>query len=220
MAVEYAKVREQFGRTTHFQAHAANNVVNAEQTTAATWDAARATTWTARVPAAVAGAHAIRTRSSTRSTHSNYTAAFGFTWEHNAHMYPPGPALLPAIMATDRPLFDVVDGPAQRQCTRRIRSRLPEEAEEYRKAAATPSARCASLRRSSGATSWWTPATWCALADAMGRAGRGVGTAVIEEEFQGVDRADMGSRVVTLTIAPGGNDDQRERWVEPVLRGR
>ena len=46
MAVGYAKVREQFGRTIGtFQAvkhHAANMLVNAEQTTAATWDAARA----------------------------------------------------------------------------------------------------------------------------------------------------------------------------------
>jgi 3-oxochol-4-en-24-oyl-CoA dehydrogenase len=46
MAVEYAKVREQFGRTIGtFQAvkhHAANMLVNAEETTAAAWDAARA----------------------------------------------------------------------------------------------------------------------------------------------------------------------------------
>ncbi|PRC52989.1 acyl-CoA dehydrogenase, partial [Mycobacterium sp. ITM-2017-0098] len=46
MAVEYAKVREQFGRTIGtFQAvkhHAANMLVNAEVATAATWDAARA----------------------------------------------------------------------------------------------------------------------------------------------------------------------------------
>ena len=46
MAVEYAKVREQFGRTIGtFQAvkhHAANMLVDAEQTTAAVWDAARA----------------------------------------------------------------------------------------------------------------------------------------------------------------------------------
>ena len=46
MAVEYAKVREQFGRTIGtFQAvkhHAANMLVSAEVATAATWDAARA----------------------------------------------------------------------------------------------------------------------------------------------------------------------------------
>ncbi|MDT5329915.1 MAG: hypothetical protein QOF31_1212, partial [Mycobacterium sp.] len=67
MAVEYAKVREQFGRTIGtFQAvkhHAANMLVNAEETTAASWDAARAddldSAWFA---AAVAASHAIRTQ--------------------------------------------------------------------------------------------------------------------------------------------------------------
>ena len=59
MAVEYAKVREQFGRTIGtFQAvkhHAANMLVNAEETTAATWDAARADDLdSAWFPAAVA----------------------------------------------------------------------------------------------------------------------------------------------------------------------
>jgi alkylation response protein AidB-like acyl-CoA dehydrogenase len=44
---------------------------------------------------------------------------------------------------------------------------------------------------------------------------------VIEEEFKDVERPDMGiTGWVTLTIAQAGNDDQRERWVEPVLRGQ
>ena len=44
---------------------------------------------------------------------------------------------------------------------------------------------------------------------------------VIEEEFTGVERPDMGiTGWVTLTIAQAGTDDQRERWVEPVLRGQ
>jgi alkylation response protein AidB-like acyl-CoA dehydrogenase len=44
---------------------------------------------------------------------------------------------------------------------------------------------------------------------------------VIEEEFANVERPDMGiTGWVTLTIAQAGNDDQRERWVEPVLRGQ
>ena len=44
---------------------------------------------------------------------------------------------------------------------------------------------------------------------------------VIEEEFADVERADMGiTGWVALTIAQAGTDDQRERWVEPVLRGQ
>ena len=77
MAVEYAKVREQFGRTIGtFQAvkhHAANMLVNAEETTAATWDAARAddldSAWfAAAVAAAARHPHAdIQRRSTTFS---------------------------------------------------------------------------------------------------------------------------------------------------------
>ncbi len=44
---------------------------------------------------------------------------------------------------------------------------------------------------------------------------------VIEEEFAGVERPDMGiTGWVALTIAQAGTEDQRERWVEPVLRGQ
>jgi 3-oxochol-4-en-24-oyl-CoA dehydrogenase len=41
------------------------------------------------------------------------------------------------------------------------------------------------------------------------------------EEFVHVDLPDMGiTGWVMLTIAQAGNDDQRQRWVEPVLRGQ
>ena len=54
-----------------------------------------------------------------------------------------------------------------------------------------------------------------------GRAADVLEQLVIEEEFADVERPDMGiTGWVTLTIAQAGNDDQRERWVEPVLRGQ
>jgi alkylation response protein AidB-like acyl-CoA dehydrogenase len=92
MAVEYAKVREQFGRTIGtFQAvkhHAANMLVNAEETTAATWDAARAddldSAWFA---AAVAASHAIRTQVFNAQNNIQLHGGIGYTWEHNAHLY-------------------------------------------------------------------------------------------------------------------------------------
>jgi hypothetical protein len=44
---------------------------------------------------------------------------------------------------------------------------------------------------------------------------------VIEAEFEHVERPDMGiTGWVTLTIAQAGSDDQRDRWVEPVVRGQ
>ena len=86
---EYAKVREQFGRTIGtFQAvkhHAANMLVDAEQTTAATWDAARAedldSAWFA---AAVAASHAIRAQVFNAQNNIQLHGGIGFTWEHDA----------------------------------------------------------------------------------------------------------------------------------------
>jgi len=81
MAVEYAKVREQFGRTIGtFQAvkhHAANMLVNAEQTTAATW-ALNISTWTAPGSQAPSRRHTPSgPRYSTRSTTFSCTAVSG-----------------------------------------------------------------------------------------------------------------------------------------------
>jgi 3-oxochol-4-en-24-oyl-CoA dehydrogenase len=92
MAVEYAKVREQFGRTIGtFQAvkhHAANMLVNAEQTTAAVWDAARADDLDiAWFPAAVAASHAVRAQVFNAQNNIQLHGGIGFTWEHDAHLY-------------------------------------------------------------------------------------------------------------------------------------
>jgi alkylation response protein AidB-like acyl-CoA dehydrogenase len=58
------------------------------------------------------------------------------------------------------------------------------------------------------------PAPW-------GRAAGPIEQLVVDEEFTGVDIPDMGiSGWVTLTIVQAGNDEQRARWVEPVLRGK
>jgi 3-oxochol-4-en-24-oyl-CoA dehydrogenase len=226
MAVEYAKVREQFGRTIGtFQAvkhHAANMLVNAEQTTAATWDAARADELdSAWFPAAVAAAHAIRTQIFNAQCNIQLHGGIGFTWEHDAHMYLRRARTLAAIMGDGAdPLFDVVDGQRSGQA-HGASFALPDEAEEYRKAArdavstlrSLPSEQQRDFLVDSGYLVPHWPKPW----------GRAAGVAeqlVIEEEFAGIDRPDMGiTGWVTLTIAQAGNDDQRERWVEPVLRG-
>ena len=126
MAVEYAKVREQFGRTIGtFQAvkhHAANMLVNAEETTAATWDAARAddldSAWFA---AAVAASHAIRTQIFNSQNNIQLHGGIGFTWEHDAHLYLRRARTLAALMADGAdPLLDVVEGAAQRSGARRL----------------------------------------------------------------------------------------------------
>ena len=227
MAVDYAKVREQFGRTIGtFQAvkhHAANMLVNAEQTTAATWDAARADDLDgAWFPAAVAAGHAIRTQIFTAETNIQLHGGIGFTWEHDAHLYLRRARTLAALIAdAGDPLHDVVD--AQRRSLAHGASfALPEEAEVHRAAAreavttvqSLPADQQRDFLVDSGYLVPHWPKPWGREADVLEQL-------VIEEEFKHVPRPDMGiTGWVTLTIAQAGNDDQRERWVEPVLRGQ
>ncbi len=226
MAVEYAKVREQFGRTIGtFQAvkhHAANMLVNAEETTAATGDAARAEDLdSAWFPAAVAASHAIRTQIFNAQNNIQLHGGIGFTWEHDAHLYLRRARTLAAIMADGAdPLLDVVE--AQRSGQAHGASfTLPPEAEEHRDKAReavtvlrslAPEKQRDFLVDSGYLVPHW-PKPWGRAADVLEQL-------VIEEEFADIKRPDMGiTGWVTLTIAQAGTDDQRERWVEPVLRG-
>ncbi|WP_326548480.1 acyl-CoA dehydrogenase [Mycolicibacterium sp. ND9-15] len=226
MAVEYAKVREQFGRTIGtFQAvkhHAANMLVNAEETAAATWDAARADdldgAWFA---AAVAASHAIRTQIFNAENNIQLHGGIGFTWEHDAHLYLRRARTLAALTAeAGDPLTDILE--AQRSGRAHGASfTLPPEAEQFREEAREAVAKLRSLpeekRRDFLVDSGYLVPHW---PRPWGRAAEVLEQLVIEEEFADIERPDMGiTGWVTLTIAQAGTDDQRERWVEPVLRG-
>jgi len=226
MAVEYAKVREQFGRTIGtFQAvkhHAANMLVNAEETTAAVWDAARAddldSAWFA---GAVAASHAIRTQVFNAQNNIQLHGGIGYTWEHDAHLYLRRARTLAALMEEGGdPLLDVVEGQRSGQA-HAASFTLPPEADAYRDQAreavaavrALPADKQRDFLVNSGYLVPHWPKPWGRAADVLEQL-------VIEEEFTGIERADMGiTGWVALTIAQAGTDDQRERWVEPVLRG-
>jgi len=239
MAVEYAKVREQFGRTIGtFQAvkhHAANMLVNAEETTAATWDAARAddldSAWFA---AAVAASHAIRTQVFNAQNNIQLHGGIGYTWEHDAHLYLRRARTLAALMEEGGdPLLDVVEGQRSGQA-HGASFTLPPEAEAHRNQAREAVASLRSLPADkqrdflvdSGYLVPHWPKPWGRAADVLEQL-------VIEEEFgsagrseatgdsKPIERPDMGiTGWVALTIAQAGTDDQRERYVEPVLRGQ
>lgn len=239
MAVEYAKVREQFGRTIGtFQAvkhHAANMLVDAEQTTAATWVAAAAGDLEAAwLPAATAAAHAIRAQVFNAQKNIQLHGGIGFTWEHDAHLYLRRAHSLAALLAdVNDPLIDLVN--AQRAGhTLGVSLGVPPEAEQYRPAAAAAAATVRSLpeneQRDFLVESGYLVAHW---PKPWGRGADVLEQLVIEEEFSGAgSSAATGERApiaipdlgitgwVTLTIAQAGTDDQRERWVEPVLRGQ
>lgn len=106
-------------------------------------------------------------------------------------------------------------------CARGAVFTLPEEAEVHRAAAreavATVLGLPADRRRDFLVESGYLVPHW---PKPWGREAGVLEQLVIEEEFASVERPDMGiTGWVTLTIAQAGNDDQRERWVEPVLRG-
>ncbi|MDV3128564.1 acyl-CoA dehydrogenase [Mycobacterium sp. 21AC1] len=227
MAVEYAKVREQFGRTIGtFQAvkhHAANMLVAVEQATAAVWDAARSDdldgAWFA---AAVAASHGSHAPVFNAETNIQLHGGIGFTWEHDAHLYLRRARTLAAVLGDGAdPLLDVVEG--QRAGRAHGASfTLPAEAENYRQAArdavaavqALPTERQRDFLVDSGYLVPHWPKPWGRAADVLEQL-------VVEEEFADVERADMGiTGWVTLTIAQAGTDEQRERWVKPVLRGK
>jgi alkylation response protein AidB-like acyl-CoA dehydrogenase len=226
MAVDYAKVREQFGRTIGtFQAvkhHAANMLVNAEETTAATWDAARAddldSAWFA---AAVAASHAIRTQVFNAQNNIQLHGGIGFTWEHDSHLYLRRARTLAALMEEGGdPLLDVVEGQRSGQA-HGASFTLPPEAEEHRANAREAVAQLKSLpddkQRDFLVDSGYLVPHW---PKPWGRAADVLEQLVVEEEFAAIERPDMGiTGWVALTIAQAGTDDQRERWVEPVLRG-
>ena len=227
MAVEYAKVREQFGRTIGtFQAvkhHAANMLVDAEQTTAATWAAARAGDLDAAwLPAATAAAHAIRAQVFNAQNNIQLHGGIGFTWEHDAHLYLRRARSLSALLADGNdPLADLVDAQRAGQA-HGVSFEVPPEAERYRAAAVQAATTARSLpedeRRDFLVDSGYLVAHW---PKPWGRAADVLEQLVIEEEFRDVSIPDMGiTGWVTLTIVQAGTDDQRARWVEPVLRGQ
>jgi len=227
MARDYAKVREQFGRTIGtFQAvkhHLANMLVNAEVATAAAWDAARSDDLdSASFAAAVAAAQAIRAQIFNAEHNIQLHGGVAFTWEHDAHLYLRRARTLAAVMAEGAdPLVDVVD--AQRTGMAHGASfTLPPQAEDYRASAREAAARIRALaadqQRDALVDSGYLVPHWPAP---WGRGADVVEQLVVEEEFRGIDIPDMGiTGWVTLTIAQAGTDEQRERWVEPVLRGK
>jgi 3-oxochol-4-en-24-oyl-CoA dehydrogenase len=226
MARDYVKVREQFGRPIgSFQAvkhHAADMLIAAEQATAATWDAARSTDLdSAWFAGAVASAHAIRAQVFTAQKNIQLHGGVGYTWEHDAHLYLRRARTLAALAADGaEPLFDIVAAQRAGQAHGAAFT-LPPEAEVHRTAAreaiatlqGLPEARRREFLVSSGylVPHWRKP--W-------GRDAGAVEQLVIEEEFSTIDVPTMGiTGWVMLTISGAGSEEQRQRWIDPVLRG-
>ncbi len=227
-AVDYAKVRQQFGRTiATFQAvkhHCANMLVRAESATAAVWDAARAAgedEQQFRLIAAVAAALAFPAYVHNAELNIQVHGGVGFTWEHDAHLHLRRALTVRALLGGETPARDVFSYTAD-GVSRASSLDLPAEADELRTriraqvneiAALNTEAQLDRLIETGYVMPHW-PKPW-------GLAAGAVEQLVIEEEFRSADikRPDYSiTGWVILTLIQHGTASQIERFVEPALR--
>ncbi|MGV0743316.1 acyl-CoA dehydrogenase [Mycolicibacterium sp. XJ870] len=227
-AVEYAKVREQFGRTiATFQAikhHCANMIVAAESAVALVWDAARAASddeQQFQLMAAAAAAQAFPAYVRNSELNIQVHGGIGFTWEHDAHLHLRRAMTVRAVLGGDGPAADVFDLTVAG--ARRANSLdLPLEAEALRATVRADVAEIAKLDEAAQldkliATGYvmphW-PKPW-------GRAADSIEQLVIDQEFRaaGVKRPDYGiTGWVILTLIQHGTPSQIDRFVDKALR--
>jgi 3-oxochol-4-en-24-oyl-CoA dehydrogenase len=227
-AVEYAKVRQQFGRTiATFQAvkhHCANMVVAAESAIALVWDAARADVEDEqqfRLIAAAAAAQAFPAYVRNAELNIQVHGGIGFTWEHDAHLHLRRALTLRALLGGDGPAADVYTATAA-GVSRSNSLDLPAEAETLRVQIRADAAEIAAVTDqdqldkliATGYVQPHWPKPW-------GRAADAVEQLVIDEEFRaaGIKRPDYSiTGWVILTLVQHGTPSQIERFVEKALR--
>lgn len=227
-AVEYAGVREQFGRTiATFQAvkhHCANMLVAAESAVACVWDAARAAGEDEQQFALIAAAAAtLAFPAYLRNAELNIQVhgGIGFTWEHDAHLHLRRALTLNALLGGDGPATDTFELTAAGG-SRANSLDLPEEAEALRAEIRAEAHRLAALSETDQldeliATGYLMP-HW---PKPWGREAGAVEQLLVEEEFAaaGVAKPDYGiTGWVILTLIQHGTPSQIERFVEKALR--
>jgi len=225
MAVEYAKVREQFGRTIGtFQAvkhHAANMLVDVELANASTWEAVeQIDDPNAALAAGVATTRALPGFQRCAQKNIQLHGGIGFTWEHPAHVYLRRAATLSVLFGGDAAaghVFDLTAGGASLDHS----VELPPEAERYRSEVRTFRADFDALpgdeKQAALVESGYFMPHW---PKPLGRGAGPIEQLVIEEELAGIPKAQLGiGGWVLLTVSQHGTPDQLERWMKPGLLG-
>ncbi len=226
-AVEYAKVREQFGQPIgRFQAikHlCAEMLETAEATSAVAWDAASTGGDQGGFAADVAGAFALDGAVTVAQTCIQVLGGIGFTFEHSAHLYLRRAIALRAWLGGGDQHAVRLAGRAVAGARRELAIDLEGEDEPIRgdlRARAEAIAHLPESERRAAlvesgflAPHWPTP---------YGRSAGPVEQLVIDEELAaaGVERPDIKIAGWALpTILEHGTDEQRERFVTPSLLG-
>ena len=227
-AVEYAKVREQFGRTiATFQAvkhHCANMLVAAESAVSCVWDAARASDEDEeqfRLIAAAAATLAFPAYVRNAELNIQVHGGIGFTWEHDAHLHLRRALTVQAVLGGDQSATDVFDLTAK-GIARANSLDLPAGSDELRTEIRAEAQRIAALDEKAQldeliATGYLMP-HW---PKPWGLAAGAVEQLLCEEEFAAADvvKPDYGiTGWVILTLIQHGTPSQIERFVEKALR--
>ena len=227
-AVEYAKVREQFGRTiATFQAvkhHCANMLVAAESAVSCVWDAARAAGEDEeqfRLTSAVAATLALPAYVYNAELNIQVHGGIGFTWEHDAHLHLRRALTVQAVLGGDESATDVFDLTAK-GIARANSLDLPAGSDELRAEIRAEAQRIAGLDEKAQldeliATGYLMP-HW---PKPWGLAAGAVEQLLCEEEFAAADvkKQDYGiTGWVILTLIQHGTPSQIERFVEKALR--
>ncbi|SMD09703.1 acyl-CoA dehydrogenase [Kibdelosporangium aridum] len=224
-AVEYAKVREQFGKPIgSFQAvkHlCAGMLCRVEEARAAAWDAARAADEAPDehpLAAAVAGAVALEAAVETAKDCIQVLGGIGFTWEHDAHLYLRRALALRALFGGTAHWRERVAELARNGARRQVRAVSEPDAQTKRLVADVARLPQDQRRVKLAETGllvpeWPKPYGLDASAEQQ---------LMITDELrrQGVTRPDL---VIGAWAAPTilryGTDEQRDRFVWPTLRG-
>jgi len=227
-AVEYAKVREQFGRTiATFQAvkhHCSNMLVAAESAVSCVWDAARAADEDEeqfRLIAAAAATLAFPAYVRNAELNIQVHGGIGFTWEHDAHLHLRRALTVQAVLGGDESATDVFDLTAK-GIARANSLDLPAGSDELRTEIRAEAQRIAALDEKAQldeliATGYLMP-HW---PKPWGLAAGAVEQLLCEEEFAAADvtKPDYGiTGWVILTLIQHGTPSQIERFVEKALR--
>ena len=229
-AVDYAKVREQFGRTIgSFQAikHLCAEMLEAvESATALAWDAAAAyddNPSQFAVATAAAAAVALDAAVETAQNAIQVLGGIGFTWEHDVHLYLRRATVNRQLLGGSDLWRLALADLALSGVRRSAHVELGDEAAEVRaevhrlveQVAQAPEAeRRAALTETRLLMPHW-PAPY-------GRGAAPIEQLVIDEELRaaGVERPDIAIAAwAAPTILEHGNNDQRERFLRPSLLG-
>ena len=226
-ATTYAKERVQFGRVIgSFQAvkhHLANMLVASELAVAAAWGAARPglTPDEADIGAAIAASLALPAAVECAELHIQILGGIGFTWEHDAHFFlrraHAGQAVLAGDGAAKAAVATLAAAGVRAQTGYEVEGDTDALRQECRAFIETYRGLRGKAARQAIADSGFLVPHW---PTPYGRSASPIEQLVIDEEFEGIPRPNLGiSGWNTLTILNHGTDDQIERWIWPSLHG-